>query len=128
MKTVSLFILLTLVAVVNSQKTKPPSAHTHDILAVRFSPDDTELLSYSWGDGWLILWEVRTGYLIWKAKTDLVQRANEQSNLEEFYWSEDGQFIVTKSENETYQSWDAKTGELVGFFENAPVIKLKAET
>src|SRR5574338_21135 len=128
MKTVSLFILLALVGAVNSQQNKNPPAHTNDVLAVKFSPDDTQLISYSWGDGWLILWEVRTGYLIWRAKTELVQRANERSNLQEFYWSEDGQFIVTKSENGTYQSWDAKTGKLVGVFDNFPAIKVKKET
>lgn len=127
MKTIWLLIFITCVGVVDSQKTKSSSAHTHDILAVKFSPDDMQLLSYSWGDGWLILWEVQTGYLIWKAKTDLVQRANERFNLQEFYWSEDGQFIVTKSENSTYQSWDAKTGRLVGVFDNAPAVKLKSE-
>ena len=103
-------------------------AHTHDILAVKFSPDDSQLLSYSWGDGWLILWETRSGTLIWKAKTELVQRATERYNLHEFYWSDDGQLIITKSENGTYQSWDAKTGKLAGILDKTPDIKLKSET
>ena len=125
MKTILLFILLSLPGVVNAQKTKSTAAHTHDILAVEFSPDDTQLLSYSWGDGWLILWEVRSGYLIWRTKTELVQRATERSNLQAFYWSEDSQFIITKSENGTYQSWDARTGKLIAVFDKAPEIKLK---
>jgi hypothetical protein len=29
---------------------------------------------------------------------------------------------------ETYQSWDAKTGKLVGFFDKTPDVKLKSET
>jgi WD40 repeat protein len=93
MKTTCLLILLFSAGVVDAQKTKWAPAHTRDVLAVKFSPDDTQLLSYSGGDGWLILWEVRSGYLIWRAKTELVQRATERSNLQEFFWSQDGQFI-----------------------------------
>ena len=124
MKIVYLLMLLSFGEIVGAQT----PAHTHDILAVKFSPDDSQLLSYSWGDGWLILWETKSGTLIWRTKTSLVQRAAEGYNLHEFYWSEDGQLIVTKSENGTYQSWDAKTGKLVGFFDKAPDIKLKAAT
>ncbi|HXQ35930.1 MAG TPA: WD40 repeat domain-containing protein, partial [Anaerolineales bacterium] len=103
-------------------------AHTHDLLAVKFSPDDSQLLSYSWGDSWLILWETKSGSLIWKTKTSLIQRANERYNLHEFYWSEDNQLIITKSENGTYQSWDAQTGRLAGVFDKPPDVKLKSET
>ena len=125
MKTFYLSILLLTVGVLAPQNAKVAPAHTHDILAVKFSPDDTQLISYSWGDGWLMLWEARTGYLIWKTKTELVQRATERYNLQEFYWSENGEFIVTKSENGTYQSWNAATGRLVAVFDQAPDIPLK---
>jgi len=126
MKTLFLnFLLLILVHSISAQKSKLSAGHTHDILAVKFSPDDNQLISYSWGDGSLILWDARSGYLLWKTKTELVQRANERYNLQEFFWSDDGQFIVTKSENGTYQTWDAKTGRIVSVSENSPNIALK---
>lgn len=128
MKTFCLSLLLLTVGVLAPQKTKVAPAHTHDILAVKFSPDGTQLLSYSWGDGWLILWEAKTGYLIWKTKTELVQKATERYNLEEFYWSENGEFIVTKSENRTYQSWNAATGRLVAVYDKVSDIPLKKAT
>ena len=125
MKIVCLLMLLGFGKVGVAQSTP---AHTHDILAVKFSPDDSQLLSYSWGDGWLILWETRSGSLIWRAKTTLVQRTTERYNLQEFHWSEDGQLIITKGGNGTYQSWDTKTGKLVGFFDKPPDVKLKSDT
>ena len=127
MKTGCLLIVLSFAGIVDGQRTKSSPGHTHDILAVKFSPDDSQLLSYSWGDGWLILWEAKSGYLIWRAKTELVQRANERYNLQEFHWSEDGQFVLTKSQNGTHQTWDAKTGELVGVFDKSPDLKLKSQ-
>jgi hypothetical protein len=33
--------------------------HTHDILQVKFNPDATQLISYSSGDCWLCLRDVR---------------------------------------------------------------------
>ncbi len=32
-----------------AQKPVPQTGHTHDVLVVRFSPDDAQLISYSWG-------------------------------------------------------------------------------
>jgi hypothetical protein len=121
------FLLLLLAQNISAQKSKLPAGHTHDILAVKFSPDDSQLISYSWGDGWLILWDTRSGYLLWRTKTEFVQRANERYNLQEFFWSDDGEFIVTKSENSTYQTWDRKTGSIVSASEKSPNIALKTE-
>lgn len=39
-----------------TQDTHLQTGHTHDILEVRFSPDDSQLASYSAGDGRFILW------------------------------------------------------------------------
>jgi hypothetical protein len=119
-------LLLLFAQVIAAQKSQFPVAHTHDILAVKFSPDDSQLISYSWGDGWLILWDVKSGYLLWMTKTEFVQKADERYNLKEFHWSEDGKFIVTKSENGTYQTWDAKTGTILAVSEQSPDIRLIA--
>lgn len=98
--------------------------HTHDILEVKFSPDDTQLISYSAGDGRFCLWEVKSGRLLWVTKTEFIQRGDEYYNLKEFYWSENGNFIITKSMNGTYQTWNAKTGKILTISEAQPGIKL----
>jgi hypothetical protein len=103
------------------------TGHTHDILAVRFSPNDAQLISYSWGDGRLCLWDVSTGYLIWMAKTEFIQKATERYNLQEFHWSQDMQSIITKSENGTYQTWDIRTGEILSVSEQPPNVALFPE-
>lgn len=98
--------------------------HTHDILEVKFSPDDMQLISYSAGDGRLCLWDVKSGRLLWMTRTEFVQRGNEHYNLKEFYWSEDGNFIVTQSMNGTYQTWDKRAGKILSVNEAQPNIKL----
>lgn len=128
MKTLCLTLLLLVFAqIISAQKSQSRAGHTHDILAVKFSPDDSQLISYSWGDGRLILWEVKSGYLLWMAKTEFVQKADERYNLQEFYWSEDGKFIVTKSENGTYQTWNVETGKILDVSEKSPNLSLKTE-
>jgi WD40 repeat protein len=88
------------------------TGHTYDILAVQFSPDDRQLASYSAGDGYFCLWEVKSGHLLWKTKTGFIRKGEESVNLKEFYWGRDGSVLVTKSINGTYQTWDAKTGKI----------------
>jgi WD40 repeat protein len=128
MKTLLLiFLLLLFTHFIFAQTSQFRAGHSHDILKVKFSPDDSQLISYSWGDGRLILWNVKSGYLIWMTKTEFVQKADERYNLEEFYWSDDAKFIVTKSENGTYQTWDAKTGKILAVADHKPNITLKPE-
>src|SRR5437588_59874 len=122
------YLLLLFNQITPAQEFQLKAGHTHDILAVRFSPDDTQLISYSWGDGRLCLWDVRSGYLLWMTQTEFIQKADERYNLQEFYWSEDGKFIVTKSENGTYQTWEAKTGKILAVSDQAPTIVLKTES
>jgi WD40 repeat protein len=98
--------------------------HTHDILNVKFSPDDSQLISYSAGDGRICLWEIKTGRLLWMTHTDFIQNGREYYNLEQFYWSQDERFVVTKSHNGTYQTWDAKTGRILFISEGSPNISL----
>jgi WD40 repeat protein len=63
--------------------------HTHDILKVQFNPDATELISYSAGDGWFCLWEVKSGRLLWRSKTGFIQKADEYYTLTSFAFSPD---------------------------------------
>ena len=107
-----------------AQETFFQTGHTHDILEVKFSPDDTQLVSYSAGDGRFCLWEVKTGRLIWVTKTSFIRKADESINLQEFYWSEDSKLLVTKSANGTYQTWDSKTGKIQALTDSKPDTKL----
>jgi len=98
------------------------TGHTNDILEVKFSPDDSQLISYSAGDGWFCLWDVVSGRLLWKTETSFIRKANESVNLKEFYWSKDGKFLITKSVNKTYQTWSAQTGKIISVTETKPNI------
>jgi hypothetical protein len=113
-------LLTTLVQISAAREALIQTGHTHDILAVKFSPNDAQLISYSWGDGRLCLWDLSTGYLIWMAKTEFIQKSVERYNLQEFHWSQDMQLIITKSENGTYQTWDIRTGEILSVSEQPP--------
>ena len=87
--------------------------HTHDILEVKFNTNATKLISYSAGDGWLCLWEIKTGRLLWRTKTECIQKANEYYTLTSFAFSPVGNLIASGSGNGTIQLWDAKTGKLL---------------
>jgi hypothetical protein len=86
------------------------AGHTNDILTVKFNPDATQLISYSAGDGWLCLWQVQSGRLLWRAKTEFIQKGNEYYTLTSFSFSPDQHLIASGSGNGTIQLWDAKTG------------------
>jgi WD40 repeat protein len=125
MKILSLTLLLFFFTqIISAQELPFQTGHTHDILVVKFSPDDIQLISYSAGDDRFCLWDVKSGRLLWRTETGFIQKANEDSNLKEFHWSEDGNFVVTKSMNGTYQTWNAKTGRFLSLNETKPDIKL----
>lgn len=104
------------------------TGHTHDILKVEFSPDDSKLISYSWGDGWLCYWDVKSGQLLWKSKTSFIQRADERYNLEDFGWSEDSGLIYSRSENGRFETWEASSGKLISVSETNPNEKAFAKS
>src|SRR5262249_21992815 len=87
--------------------------HTNDILTVKFNFDATRLISYSAGDGWFCLWEVKSGRLLWRKKTEFIQKADEYYTLGSFAFSPDQNFIASGSGNGTIQLWDAKTGNFL---------------
>ena len=119
-----LFAILFLRQISDAQETFFQTGHTHDILEVHFSPDDSQLVSYSAGDGNFILWDVKSGRQIWITETSFIRKADESINLKEFYWSRDGKTLVTKSVNKTFQTWDAKTGKILALTETKPEIEL----
>ena len=112
----SLFLTLLVFLLVQSGSAQRPQsapAHTNDISEVKFSPDATKLISYSAGDGWLILWDVKSSRLLWKTKTEFIQKADEYYTLRCFAFSPDQNLIASGSGNGTVQLWDAKTGKFL---------------
>ncbi|HZH31772.1 MAG TPA: PQQ-binding-like beta-propeller repeat protein [Pyrinomonadaceae bacterium] len=87
--------------------------HTRDVSEVKFNPDATRLISYSAGDGWLCLWEVKSGRLLWRSKTEFIQKADEYYTLTSFAFSPDRNLIASSSGNGTIQLWDATTGRFL---------------
>lgn len=125
--TFAILVMFLVAPVAGAQESVPQTGHTNDILTVKFSPYDTELISYSAGDGRLILWDVKSGNLIWMVPTEYIQLADEYYNLKDFYWSEDGSVIVTSSRNGTFQCWDSNTGRLQSISERLPDIALATQ-
>ena len=121
MRTIFLIILLVFPAVGGlAQDYRFQTGHTNDILKVKFSPDDSKLVSYSWGDGWLCYWDLKAHQLVWKSKTGFIERAYEHPNLEDFGWNKDMSLLYSRSENGTFQTWDAKTGRILSISEISP--------
>jgi WD40 repeat protein len=106
----SVFTLLLLVQLTSAQEF---AGHTNDITEVKFNADATRLISYSAGDGWLCLWDVRSGRLLWRSKTEFIQKADEYYTLTSFAFSPDENLIASGSGNGTVQLWNAKTGEFL---------------
>jgi WD40 repeat protein len=114
MKTLVLaFLLLLFTQPLLADDSPSWTGHTHDILEVKFNPDATQLISYSAGDGWLCLWEVKSGRLLWRSKTEFIQKADEYYTLTSFAFSPDQKLIASGSGNGTVQLWDAKTGQFL---------------
>lgn len=102
-------LLLFFPQAVSAQESPFQPGHGHDLLEVKFSPDKSRLLSYSYDDG-IHLWEVVSGRLLWRHETTFIQKADEYSTLTSFAFSPDQTLIVSGSGNGTVQLWDAKTG------------------
>ena len=87
--------------------------HSHDINSVLFSANARRLLSYSSGDGWVILWNVDDSRVLWQSKTDAVQKGYEHFALTTFAFSPLEDRIASGSDNGTMQLWDARTGQML---------------
>ena len=109
----TLLLVFTLLLTVKLTMAEDFVGHTHDILEVKFNSDATKLISYSAGDGWLLLWDVRSGRLLWRTKTEAIQKGDEYYTLTSFAFSPDEQLIASGSGNGTVQLWNARTGRLL---------------
>lgn len=111
MKTV--FLICWLLLCTQSIVSQEFAGHTHDILRVKFNPEATQLISYSAGDGWLCLWDVKSQRLLWRSKTEFIQKGDEYYTLTSFAFSPDQSLIASGSGNGSVQLWNAKTGEFL---------------
>ena len=114
MKLVSyLLLILWLSGLAFGQSSDSQAWHTNDITEIKFNKDATKLISNSAGDGWLFLWDVQGGRLIWRNKTGFIQRGDEYYTLTSFAFSPDENYIASGSGNGTVALWDANTGHLI---------------
>jgi WD40 repeat protein len=60
------------------------AGHTHDVIRVKWSPDDDRFISYSGGDDYIRLWEVKTARVLWSARTTFIQQKDEHYALTNF--------------------------------------------
>src|SRR5262245_41935466 len=84
------------------------AGHTHDVIEVKWSPDDERLISYSGGDGYIRLWDVKSARLLWSARNSFIQQKDESYTLAGFAWSPDHSLIASGSRNGMIQLWDAQ--------------------
>jgi WD40 repeat protein len=125
---VQLFVLALVCQGGSAQELRFQVGHTNDILNVKFSPDDSKLISYSAGDGWLCYWDVTTGQLLWKSKTEFIRKAEERANLEQFGWNKDQSLVYSRSRNGAFQTWDANSGRILSVSEANPAERAFGES
>ena len=114
MRLISYFLLILLFSgLAFGQASDSQAWHTRDITKIKFNKDATKIISNSAGDGWLFLWDVRSGRLIWRNKTGFIQRGDEYYTLTSFAFSPEENFLASGSGNGTVALWDAKTGHLI---------------
>ena len=98
------------------QTTAPPAddqairflqfGHTRDLLFVGWSPDGNLVASYSGADGWIKVWNAKTGQLIWNILAKLLKP-------DEPLKSPDGALLASGVKGESYQIRDTQSGERI---------------
>src|SRR5262245_36683 len=88
------------------------AGHAEHIIEIKWSPDDERLVSYSFGDDCIRLWEVKSARVLWSARTTFIQQKDEHYALTNFAWSPDQSLIASGSGNGMIQIWDAQIGKL----------------
>jgi WD40 repeat protein len=79
--------------------------HTGPVSSVAFSPDGKRIVSASWADETLKVWDAQTG------RQTLSLRGWYTRGITSLGFSPDGKRIVSGSEDKTLKVWDAQTGQ-----------------
>lgn len=88
--------------------------HTHDILEIKWSPNDKLAFTYSAADGFLYVWQMPHGKLLAAIEDSKIKnKGDEKHALRAFAWSDDSRLIATGSENGSAQVWEAESGKLL---------------
>lgn len=87
--------------------------HAQNVNTVSWSPDSSKLISHSSPEDSLIMWDARSGKVLWKKNTAFVQNELETYTLNAFAWSPDQQVIASTGYNGKIQLWEAETGKLI---------------
>ena len=98
----------------NAARLPLQKGHTHDIIEVKWSPNDKLLLTYSADDGFLHVWQMPHGKLLTSIEDSKIKlKGDKKLALRAFAWSDDSRLIATGSENGSAQIWEAETGKLL---------------
>jgi WD40 repeat protein len=94
--------------------------HFGAVQNLRFSPDGQTLASGGF-DGYLILWDVKSGKSLKAIKAH-------KATVTEVTFSKDGKYIASSSQDGTAAVWDTKTGAKVASFLNRPFVMTDSKT
>jgi WD40 repeat protein len=78
--------------------------HTGRVGSMAFSPDGERLVSASWADNSIVMWDIETG-------ERLLTLEGHKGGVESVAWSPDGTILASGSWDNTVIVWDAATGE-----------------
>lgn len=94
--------------------------HFGAVQNLRFSPDGQTLASGGF-DGYLILWDVKSGKSLKAIKAH-------KATVTEVTFSKDGKYVASSSQDGTAAVWNTQTGEKVANFLNRPFIMTDSKT
>jgi WD40 repeat protein len=115
----SFIFSLSLIVVAAAQDYKPLhvlQGHFGAVQNIRFSPDGQVLASGGF-DGYVILWDVKTGKVLKSIK-------GHRATVTEVTFSRDGKYVASSSQDGTAMVWDVKTGANIAAFLNRPFVMI----
>ncbi len=94
--------------------------HFGAVQNLRFSPDG-QILASGGFDGYVILWDSKTGKSLKSIKAH-------RATITEVTFNKDGRYVASSSQDGTATVWDTKTGNKVASFLNRPFILTDTKT
>ncbi|MBL7923228.1 MAG: WD40 repeat domain-containing protein [Bacteroidia bacterium] len=87
---------------------KKKKAHSSFVKSASFSPDDKLIVSSSWKENALMVWE--------STKLKKVNQLSESIWTDDAFFTEDGKYIISCNHDDVAKAWDAQTGNIVKTF------------